>query len=252
MEAVFPRLKTLIMEALSTLLKAEVKITPNDKMLLRQKWTDFDKNKHTGRADVLADALCQCCTHLLDKYGFARESAILRCVNHDFSKVGMDNAFNEVNAIARHHQSVTPHMSNDTIFANLLELSQDQIWVREFPRLYAKWMQIAHTAYHNNETGANMFFYFALSTARTEAEYAHWFVSTGPNTYHDDIAKITALKQHFAATPHRNVTHDQMIFVQRLFEKAAYLTFYYVETDVLCAHVKNMMRKTTQSLSHSI
>ena len=64
MEAVFPRLKTLIMEALSTLLKAEVKITPNDKMLLRQKWTDFDKNKHTGRADVLADALCQCCTYL--------------------------------------------------------------------------------------------------------------------------------------------------------------------------------------------
>ena len=141
---------------------------------------------------------------------------------------------------------------NDTIFANLFELSEDQIWVREFPRLYTKWMQIAHTAYHDNETAANMFFYFALSTSNTEAEYAHWFVSTGPNTYHDDVAKIAALKQHFAATPHGNVTHDEMIFVQRLYEKAAYLTFYLDKTEDLCVHVKNMMKKSTESLSRSI
>ena len=247
MEAVFPRMKHLLMEARSLLLKAEVKITPDDKTLLRQKWTYFNENQNP----VAAFALSQCCVHLLDKYGFARESTILRCVQHELSKVGMDDALNEVYAIAR-HQTVTPHMSNDIISANLLELSQDQIWVREFPRLYSKWMQISHTAYHNSETGANMFFYFALSTARTEAEYVHWFVSTGPNTYHDDIAKIAALKQHFAATPHRNVTHDQMIFVQRLYEKVAYLTFYYNGMDVLCAHVKNMMRRSTQNLSHSI
>ena len=113
-------------------------------------------------------------------------------------------------------------------------------------------MQIAHTAYHDNETAANMFFYFALSTSNTEAEYAHWFVSTGPNTYHDDVAKIAALKQHFAATPHGNVTHDEMIFVQRLYEKAAYLTFYLDKTEDLCVHVKNMMKKSTESLSRSI
>ena len=248
MEAVFPRLIPLLTEALNLLLKTEVKITATDKTLLRQRWTYFNQSRHP----VAALELSECCMHMLHKYGFAHESGILRCVQHELSKARNDNAYNEVSAIARHHQSATPHMSNDTVFANLLELSQDQIWVREFPRLYGKWMQIAHTAYHDNETGANMFFYFALSTARTEAEYARWFVSMGPNTYHNDIAKIAALQQHFAATPHRNVTHDQMIFVQRLYEKVANLTFYYNGMDVLCAHVKNMMRRSTQNLSHSI
>jgi len=252
MEAVFPRLTDLMMEALITLCKAEVKLKISDKVLLRQRWNDFQKNKGSDGAHASALVLCQCCEHLLDNYGFTRQSAILRSVLHEFSKVGMDMAINEVGAIAHHHRSVTPHMSNDTIFANLFELSEDQIWVREFPRLYTKWMQIAHTAYHDNETAANMFFYFALSTSSTEAEYAHWFVSTGPNTYHDDVAKIAALKQHFAATPHGNVTHDQMIFVQRLYEKAAHLTFYFAKTEDLCVHVKNMMKKSTESLSRSI
>ena len=252
MEAVFPRLEDLMMDALITLCKAEVKLTISDKDLLHQRWKDFKKNKGSDGAHASVQVLCQCCEHLLDSYGFTCQSAILRSVLHECSKVGMDMAINEVGAIAHHHRSVTPHMSNDTIFENLLELSEDQIWVREFPRLYTKWMQIAHTAYPDKETAANIFFYFALSTSITEAQYAHWFVSTGPNTYHDDMAKIAALKQHFAATPHGNVTHDHMIFVQRLYEKAAYLTFYFAKTDDLCVHVKNMMKKSTESLSRSI
>lgn len=248
MEAVFPCTKTLLFDALSTLLKSEVKLTVPDKTLLRQKWNEFEAEKTQGRAA----ALCQCLALLLNKYGFARESGILRRVYHDYSRTGLNDAFERVGAIARHHRSATPHMSNDAILANLWELSQNQIWARDFPGFCCEWMRIAHAAYPGKEVAANMFFYFAMSTANTEAEYIQWFTSAGPNTYQDDIAKITALKHHFASAPHMSLSDDQMNLVQRLYEKAAYLKFYYAEPGNLYAFVKDMMRKGTDSLSHSI